>query len=209
MSSGSTPYHDILLSTANKHERKGNLPKGTCELIMSPSVMQQIQGSSDVNVRLLAHLINQRYDSFSAEVRQLGQPTPLKNPVAFPENENLQLSKWHNAWGTRYHGDSLKTFLSVLQQHEIHFKEAYYAKLLPILQSSGMGKSRLVHQFSKLCPAIIFTLRTAGQTGYPPGDVEITHFLRDAIFKHRTEQHAVWVALISAALTKSKSLQPL
>lgn len=207
MSSTSTTIYDLLLSSADTLEKKANLPKGICRLIMSPSVTREIIGNSELGQRLLGHLIHLRYDSFSNEIHQIGDPSLLRDRPGSSENGNLDLFKWHNAWGTRYQGDTLKTFLSVLKQHEINFSEEYYAKLLPILQSSGMGKSRLVHQFSKRCPAIIFTLRTAGQIGYPPGDVEITEFLHTALCQHRSEQHAIWVALFSAALTKSTLFQ--
>ncbi|KAI9772958.1 MAG: hypothetical protein M1840_008840 [Geoglossum simile] len=74
-------------------------------------------------------------------------------------------------------------------QHCIDDKSAYYAKILVFVQSSGMGKSRLVDAFGESCPMINFILRE--NEGYPLGDGEILDFmceklprrLSDTIFK--------------------------
>jgi hypothetical protein len=80
----------------------------------------------------------------------------------------------------------------------------HYAKYMPIVQSSGAGKSRLVDEYGKRAVAIIFTLRRGQQGGYPPGDIEVTEFLHA---KERDEQapvHATTVSLLAAAIKQGR-----
>ena len=56
--------------------------------------------------------------------------------------------------------------------------EAFYAKTLIFVQSSGMGKSRLADAFGKECPMVNFVLREEGTLGYPPADSEVLSFMR-------------------------------
>jgi hypothetical protein len=53
----------------------------------------------------------------------------------------------------------------------------HYAKTIDIVQSSGMGKSRLVSEMAKKVMTITFVLRKPGQTGFPPGDKEVLDFV--------------------------------
>jgi hypothetical protein len=53
----------------------------------------------------------------------------------------------------------------------------HYAKTIDIVQSSGMGKSRLVDEMAKNVMTISFVLRKPGQTGFPPGDKEVLDFV--------------------------------
>src|SRR5438045_9170831 len=55
----------------------------------------------------------------------------------------------------------------------------YYARTLVFVQSSGMGKSRLVDAFGQKCPMINFILREKETTGFPPCDDDILSFLRE------------------------------
>jgi hypothetical protein len=70
---------------------------------------------------------------------------------------------------------------------------------MPIIQSSGAGKSQLMDEYAKTAVGINFTLRSGEQSGYPPGDVEITKCLQSAAGTRSTE-HATVIALISTAV---------
>jgi hypothetical protein len=82
----------------------------------------------------------------------------------------------------------------------------YYCKLIPILHSSGMGKSRLVNEIGKDIFTISFTLRSGEERGYPPGDPEITRFLDSSLELSITQMHARAVAPISASFEHGMSL---
>ena len=53
-----------------------------------------------------------------------------------------------------------------------------YCKMLPIIQSSGMWKSRVVDEIGRRIFTTVFTLRDNGSTGYPPGDPEVMAFIK-------------------------------
>ncbi|KAF8514093.1 hypothetical protein BU17DRAFT_94784 [Hysterangium stoloniferum] len=57
-----------------------------------------------------------------------------------------------------------------------------YARLLPIVQSSGMGKSRLIDEFSKKHFVVPFNLR-AWQQGYPAPDTAVLEWLTRSGFQ--------------------------
>ena len=91
----------------------------------------------------------------------------------------------HIAWKKPFTGNALVNLCKVLDTLEGRYPDAsYYAKILPIIQSSGVGKSRLVDELSKLRVGLFFTLRKRGQSGYPPGDHEVTEFFLTAQTKH-------------------------
>ncbi|KAI5781001.1 hypothetical protein DFH27DRAFT_529416 [Peziza echinospora] len=123
-------------------------------------------------------------------------------PSALLAKNNVQ--KWNEAWTQPFQGDGARTFQLVLEQNETFFDPTiYYAKVLPIIQSSGMGKSRLIAEFSRLHCGVIFTFRTNKQTGYPPGDSEVTKYsIMSAKGKTKSDliQHSVVLALLSSAI---------
>ncbi|KAF8536756.1 hypothetical protein BDD12DRAFT_889430 [Trichophaea hybrida] len=114
------------------------------------------------------------------------------------------------AWNSEYsHGGTASIFRSVLKASEDNFEPGtHYAKVIAIVQSSGVGKSRMVDQLSKEIPAIVYTLRKPLQTGYPPGDPEILQFLLESTStsSRRGIEHAGSVALLSASILEIKKL---
>ena len=80
-------------------------------------------------------------------------------------------------WSRPFTGNALANLCRVLDSLEQRYPRAnYYGKMLPIIQSSGVGKSRLVDGLCKSRVGLSFALRKHGQTGYPPGDVDVTDF---------------------------------
>ncbi|KAF8533710.1 hypothetical protein BDD12DRAFT_898077 [Trichophaea hybrida] len=66
--------------------------------------------------------------------------------------------------------DSSARLRVVNDAERIFDSEPYYAQLMPIVQSSGAGKSWLIDEYGKTAVRIVFTLRIGDQSGYPPGD---------------------------------------
>lgn len=56
---------------------------------------------------------------------------------------------------------------------EVSQSEVYYAKTLPIIQSSDTGKYRLVDEMGIDIVTICFIFGLEGQTAHPPGDTGI------------------------------------
>jgi hypothetical protein len=93
-------------------------------------------------------------------------------------------------WADAFQGDALTVWSNRLIRAEQIFQRAeegvrknpkkiigHYAKTIDIVQSSGMGKSRLVSEMAKKVMTISFVLRKPGQTGFPPGDMEVLDFV--------------------------------
>ncbi|KAA8908792.1 hypothetical protein FN846DRAFT_1010507 [Sphaerosporella brunnea] len=116
---------------------------------------------------------------------------------------NTQLATVQSAWRDHFLGNTLTVFRAVLATANASFDpDEHYSKFMPILQSSGMGKSRLIDQYAALTVGVVFTLRKGEQTGYPPGDVEITRFL----LSQQTERdvHASFAALLAGSVDAVK-----
>jgi len=96
------------------------------------------------------------------------------------ERQPGTLRSLRQQWQAEYQGTSLSAFKQILSQNQNLWDSAqdkFYAKSVTIIQSSGVGKSRLISEYAKECFTIIYTLRNEGEMGYPPGDTEVTNFL--------------------------------
>ena len=73
-----------------------------------------------------------------------------------------------HAWQQAYTGPALETFRHFINHRAATFDESvHYAKVAALVQSSGVGKSRLVDEFGKVSVGVTFTLRSGGHRGYP------------------------------------------
>jgi hypothetical protein len=111
------------------------------------------------------------------------------NPLLLYDMEDTRpagdFDKTRSAWRHNFYGDAITAFQWVVENAEKNFDmDSDYAKFIPIIQSSGMGKSRLIDQYASPTVGIVFTLRYGMQTGYPPGDIEITNLLRTTQTEH-------------------------
>lgn len=114
------------------------------------------------------------------------------------------------AWRQPFFGEWHHSLLRVVDERDQHFQDRegfmkHYAKVIPIVQSSGIGKLKLLDQCSLLRLGIVFTLRLHGQTGFPPGDLEVTDLLRDSAAESRS-QHTTMVAFLSSTIVQGKNI---
>ncbi|KAF8541146.1 hypothetical protein BDD12DRAFT_803959 [Trichophaea hybrida] len=131
------------------------------------------------------------------------------------------LKSLHTSWNVDFYGDANKALKEKIQALEAQMMAeagapTYYCKLIPIIQSSGMGKSRLVDETSKDLFTISFTLRSGEESGYPPGDPEVTEYMDSSLEMGDAHMHARAAALIAAAfgqahewMSKSVDVTPL
>jgi hypothetical protein len=92
-------------------------------------------------------------------------------------------NKLYDHWRDTYGGDSLEGIRMTIQNCEKEWPSVYgtcYSKSINIFQSSGMGKSRLADELGKSNLEFSFVFRKPGDSGYPPGDPEITNYFRGA-----------------------------
>ncbi|KAN0065272.1 hypothetical protein ACQY0O_001769 [Thecaphora frezii] len=81
------------------------------------------------------------------------------------------------------HGDVVQRFNDALfSDYEAKFDpKAYDGRIIPIVQSSGTGKSRLVHEMRTIWPTLSVTLRTSAHDpdgGFPIQDVAAVKYFR-------------------------------
>jgi len=131
------------------------------------------------------------------------------------------LQNVYRHWNTKFCGHAKLALQEKLLEYENsiqHYHQIARTKIIPIIQSSGMGKSRLIDEISKSHLTILFTFRKNGESGFPLGDPEITHFVDKALsWKSDKSQgsqeevmmaHSYALALILGALrTLSKWLK--
>lgn len=81
-----------------------------------------------------------------------------------------------------YLGSAIMGLSVRLSRDEATFNSAkQYSKSLDIIQSGGMGKSRLVNEMGKTIFTMTFALRKPRETGFPPGDRDIFDFILNGV----------------------------
>ena len=91
----------------------------------------------------------------------------------------------YNHWSDGFLGGSLQALKWTLLVNEALIRAAesndllqeYYSKSLNLLQSSGTGKSKLLDELAKDNFTFTFVSRKESDTGFPPGDNDISRFL--------------------------------
>jgi hypothetical protein len=75
------------------------------------------------------------------------------------------------SWKEGYVGQAAQALLKTMDKYYDDHDDRYYAKYITIVQSSGMGKSRMVDELSKVVLVIPVNLReptTNGVSSSPP-----------------------------------------
>jgi len=133
---------------------------------------------------------------FRTEVAQSSKPSSTDSVAV----RYCNLDGIKKAWMRDFVGGAVTSFTRVVNNAERKFCDYNdYAKFMPIVQSSGAGKSRLIDEYSRSAVGIIFTFRFGEQSGYPPGDVEITDLLRN-FARNPSSDHATVIAVLAAAI---------
>ncbi|KAF8325609.1 uncharacterized protein EI90DRAFT_3072219 [Cantharellus anzutake] len=183
--------NDRVLRNMQVYKNLGMLSQqGGTRLALLQSIVQQSDGllvSKDVH-ELSALITNHpelgakldeawNKESFN-DIRNLKILRPAVQHAGFADLEVIldsQLSKDAavKSWSSTYKGnaaDILSLYMTGPCGPNV------YARLLPVVQSSGMGKSRMVDEFSKYHFVVPFNLRK-GVEGYPAPDHAILHWL--------------------------------
>ena len=69
------------------------------------------------------------------------------------------------AWSQPYVGGAYKCFYKVIGRYQE--LQTLYGRILPMVQSSGTGKSRMVDELSKEHLVVPINLRPQGESGKP------------------------------------------
>ncbi|EIM81087.1 uncharacterized protein STEHIDRAFT_150135 [Stereum hirsutum FP-91666 SS1] len=97
-----------------------------------------------------------------------------------PESELNRLDALlHAGFQQEYIGGALTRFMTAFELCKADYKpQRHYGRVIPIVQSSGSGKSRLVKELSKTHPLVSVCFRDDAKptSGWPPGDVPPQEF---------------------------------
>ncbi|KAN0064447.1 hypothetical protein ACQY0O_002068 [Thecaphora frezii] len=101
----------------------------------------------------------------------------------FYEVEKKKYATYARSFAADLHGDVVQRFNDdLLCDYEAKFDpDLYYGRIIPIVQSSGTGKSRLVNEMRAIWPTLSVTLRTSAKDsdeGFPIQDVAAVNYFR-------------------------------
>ncbi|KDQ06114.1 hypothetical protein BOTBODRAFT_181892 [Botryobasidium botryosum FD-172 SS1] len=100
--------------------------------------------------------------------------------VAIAEGESMGATE--KAWKYPFQGSAHKALLKRLRHLEKTWSKElnHYAKFVPLIQSSGTGKSRLLDEMAKEAYVIPLNIRDSREKGYPLADPGVLNFLTTA-----------------------------
>ena len=128
------------------------------------------------------------------------------HPQTTRQTPYTDLESLYDHWRDRFYGGSLNAFLENIFRYEAEWSASnHYSRTVSIVQSSGTGKSRLVDEIGKEFLSVSFALRLQGETGYPPGDLEVTNYLRSP--KADSDIHGSVVGLLAGVIEHGKPPQ--
>lgn len=143
------------------------------------------------------HLMKKLHDGLSK--------TP--SPMIDIQYHLRDLHKAQLAWKEPYIGHTAIIFEQAVRE-AARAKHQYLAKIMPIVQSSGAGKSRLIDNYGNSHLGVVYTFRVYDQSGYPPGDPEITSLMLSSIAKEGSIkdglEHATAIGLIGSTIKYGK-----
>lgn len=81
-------------------------------------------------------------------------------------NEEAQISLWRAAWVSKYKPNhALSEFDKAVREYACYSAYDVYARVLPLIQGSGAGKSRMLDEAAKNIFTIPICLRPTGGNG--------------------------------------------
>ncbi|KAN0062160.1 hypothetical protein ACQY0O_005517 [Thecaphora frezii] len=121
------------------------------------------------------------FDSALRDLLNLGLKAP--NTVSV-EDDRGKYATYARSFNSDLHGDVVQRFNDTLSDYEDKFDpKKYYGRIIPIVQSSGTGKSRLVHEMRTIWPTLSVTLRTSANDpagGFPVQDSYAVNYFRQS-----------------------------
>ncbi|KIL63636.1 hypothetical protein M378DRAFT_662372 [Amanita muscaria Koide BX008] len=113
-------------------------------------------------------------------------------------------SATEKAWNQKYVGSAADCLYDTIKGHCTRGDPVVYARYASIIQSSGMGKSRMIDELSKKHLVLPVNLRPSSDKGFPAADVEVRDFLtvdeteKDKIYRR---SHAFLIALFTITIS--------
>ncbi|KAN0063825.1 hypothetical protein ACQY0O_003878 [Thecaphora frezii] len=138
------------------------------------------------------------FDFYSAITELL--TSDLQAATTISEQDKKKYASYARSFDSDLHGDVVQRFSNTLSDYEAKFDRGFYfARIIPIVQSSGTGKSRLVHEMRKVWPTLSVNLRRVAHMpsgGFPVQDVAAVDYFKEQAF--RVNSDLVFIAFLAA-----------
>ncbi|KAN0064273.1 hypothetical protein ACQY0O_002404 [Thecaphora frezii] len=119
------------------------------------------------------------FDSAITQLLNSGLQAAITEPK---EVDEMQYHTYARSFDSHLHGDVVQRFNDTLSDYEAKFDpDVYYGRIIPIVQSSGTGKSRLVHEMRTIWPTLSVTLRKEANSpegGFPIQDIAAVDYFK-------------------------------
>ncbi|KAG9080407.1 hypothetical protein FRC06_006625, partial [Ceratobasidium sp. 370] len=179
-----TPFSNniLLISFINALEAHGFEPPNLTQIVMklnddlTPLGLDEVRlGSKDL-FTILEHPIFDDMFAAASRSKKIQTVTPF-------DVGGDQLLATERAWNEPYVGSAPSLLRKAIDQMNAQRADKDYANFLPIIQSSGMGKSRTVDELARQVFTLPFNIRPAAdKTGYPGADSAIRDWLSSTRF---------------------------
>ncbi|KAN0061650.1 hypothetical protein ACQY0O_006577 [Thecaphora frezii] len=143
---------------------------------------------------------NEEFD-FDSVITQLLN-SGLQAAITVPkEVDEIQYHTYARSFNSDLHGDVVQRFNdALLSDYEAKFDpKKYYGPIIPIVQSSGTGKSRLVHEMRMIWPTLSVTLRKEANSpegGFPIQDIAAVDYFKKQ--KKGVDYDLITIAFLAA-----------
>ncbi|KIL57882.1 hypothetical protein M378DRAFT_357000 [Amanita muscaria Koide BX008] len=128
--------------------------------------------------------------------------------VARGDEQGRRESPTMLSWKSPFIGKAHKALYATISNVCTNSARHIYARFLDVIQSSGMGKSRMIDELSKEHFVIPINVRTTG-TGFPPADYVVSKFLVHAPFTPDDASRRAQAFLISLFEITAKTIPDL
>ncbi|KIL61974.1 hypothetical protein M378DRAFT_166310 [Amanita muscaria Koide BX008] len=108
-----------------------------------------------------------------------------------------------------YKGQVATLFAEFVQIHALKARHdiKLYANVIPVIQSSGTGKSRMLTETGKTLFTLPFCAREEGAIGWPPADNNIRDYLmRSPDSQFSMETHIIFIAFLAAIFAEMEDV---
>lgn len=131
------------------------------------------------------------------------KPTPPHDYA----NERVKHKYLLKHWADEYRGNALDALWERLRQGEswLNGQTDYYGRCINIAQSSGVGKTRLLHELGRRMLGMTFVFRLETESGFPSQDAAIFNYIVPAKDLPERNAQAKALSLFAGTLSTCES----
>ncbi|KAG8736229.1 hypothetical protein FRC10_009554 [Ceratobasidium sp. 414] len=160
-----------------------------------------------------SHLFADLLDGLQLPPGVVGSAETSAQGIRPSGSSNSDDSGLQGAFEEPYLGNTAKLFIDTLNRERRSYPLLAvgqpYNWSIPVIQSSGMGKSRMVEEAANTVFTIPINIReklSHGRQTYPPSDVELRQYLEARMVKSDEEQQAEYAILLRVLFDETRKL---